>query len=336
MATIKVRWSVNELENVMSLFDTQMVHRSPTGEPGTFVEITTELTRVPLVAGVTSYLFDDTAGDPSYYYAVSYYNSSTTESSNLSDARLGDLAGYVSVAEVRDEGLTSTDADDARVVVAIARATAMIDRVTGQWFEPRTRTFRLDGRPGEDIRMDVPIVAVTALSILEESIDLDYTWVYNRHLTQGLLAPDDRGNPRIGWRDDYDLYGYRLLEQARRFRRGFQRVTVAGVFGYTELDSSLTPGETSSGSQVPADYGDTPALIKYACLRLVLKYAFPAMSSDGDDLAMRKRLIEERTADQLYRLADPSEEDASFGITGDREVDGILKMYRAPFRVGAV
>lgn len=336
MATIKVRWTVNELDNVMTIFDVMKVYRSTTGDAGSYVEITTAGTRVALVSGVTSYLYDDTSGDSSYYYAVSYYNSGTTQESNMSDGKLGDLSGYATVSEVRAEGITTSDADDARVVTAIARATSLIDKVTGQWFEPRTRTFRLDGRPGEDIRINTPIIAVTALTIIDESIDLDNVWVYNRHLTQGLLDPDDRGNPRIGWRDDYDLYGYRLIEEARKFRRGFQRVTISGVFGYTELDGSVTPGETAEGSQVPASYGETPPLIKLACLRLVMKYAYQLTSAQADDLSYRSRLIEEKTMDQSYRLANPSTEDAGFGVTGDREVDEILKMYRAPLRIGSV
>jgi len=83
MATIKVRWTVSELENVMSLYDVQKVYRSTVGAPYTWVEITGVATRVPLVAGVTNYLYDDIAGSADYYYAFSYFNSATLLESSL-------------------------------------------------------------------------------------------------------------------------------------------------------------------------------------------------------------------------------------------------------------
>jgi len=83
MGTVKVRWSVAELENVMSQFDTQRVYRS-TSPAGPWTEATVISTRVPFVAGQTRYYFDDLTGDPTYWYVEAYYNTTTGNQSNYS------------------------------------------------------------------------------------------------------------------------------------------------------------------------------------------------------------------------------------------------------------
>lgn len=336
MSTIKVRWSVDELANVMTLFNTQRVYRSTTGSTGTYAEITTVGTRVPLVAGVTSYLFDDTAGAASYWYKVGYYHSGTGAYSDLSEPISATLATYATVADLRDEGLPTT-VSDSRAVLGLERATATIDRVTRQWFEPRTRTFILDSNSGRDLLLNVPIIMTSSVTIITEVVPTTDLVVYNRHLTEGLLNPDDRNNPHIAWREyDYPA-GIGTIERgARRWFPGRQRVTVAGVFGYTELGASETPGETTPGSQVPTSYGSTPDLIRYCCLRLALRYAYPLAGGLGDDIRNARRLTGETTRDQSYSLASPGASSSSWGATGDEEVDSILTTFMAPFACGVV
>lgn len=338
MATIKVRWHVNELENVMTLFDVMKVHRSPTGEEGSFVEITTEGTRVPLVAGVENYLYDDTAGDPTYYYAISYYNSATTEASNLSDAKRGDLSSYISLADIRNEGFTESMVGDEAVIRGIERATATVDHVTRQWFTPKVRTFTLDGRPGEELPLNVPIIAITAVEIDGTAYEVSDFIIYNRHLTQGLLAPDDRNHPRIAWANADYTSSYLSSYGARQFLRKRAHVKLTGVFGYTELGMSETPAETEAGSQVPVSYGETPGPIKYATTLLSIQYMHSALSGDGVVFSNRRRVVEERTRDQNYRLSDASAWNAAdiYGFTGDIEVDQILSSYMAPLDAGAI
>jgi len=91
MATIKIRWSVAELANVMSQFDTQKVYRSTT-QSGPWTEITTPPTRVPFVVGQTNYYFDDLTGDPTYWYTITYFNSATLNESNYGTPIRGDTA----------------------------------------------------------------------------------------------------------------------------------------------------------------------------------------------------------------------------------------------------
>lgn len=336
MATVKFRWTVDEIANVRTLFDVQRVWRSAAAT-GPWAELTAIGTRVVLVAGQSSYYYDDTAAVAGYYYAVSYYNSLTAAESNKSDPVRIDSLGYLTIEEMRAEGITETMATDAQIANGIQRATAMIDQVTGQWFEPRTRTFRLDARRGVDLLLQVPIIALTEARVFDEVISMDSLWVYNRHLTQGLTNPDDRVNPRIGWREDDLPREYLQYEFERRFQPGFGTIVLTGVFGYTELDRLDVPGETAPGSQVPVSYGNTPLLINLACRRLAYKYLFPLLSDQGDDLGNRFRLVEVKTRDQSMRFSeDMSAYDMAYGMTGDREVDGILLRFLAPVAIGAL
>lgn len=341
MTTVKIRWEVPELANVMTQFDEQRVWRSTTGSSGPWTEITGPGSRVALVAGVTSYLFDDIAGATTYYYAVSYYHSVTHEDSGLSDPITPGLAGYVSLEEMRAEGLPAS-VSDARAMLGIARATAMIDQITRQWFEPRTRTFKLDANRGRDLWLEVPIIAPTSVMIIDELIDLADLVVYNRHLTQGLTTPDDRANPRIAWKNAnlYEMEENRRVsaydEDSRRWYEDRQVVIVSGIFGYTDLGLGVPPGETAPESQIPTSYGETPELIRYAALRLALRFAFPIVGGQGNDIRNQSRLVSESTRDQSYTLGGASVGDNSYGMTGDIEVDNILMGFMAPINVGVI
>jgi len=341
MAAIKFRWTVNELANVLTKFDVQKVYRSTAGPTGPWNEITTPATRVPLVAGVESYLYDDMAGDASYYYASAYFNTSTLEESNLSDPIRGDLVGYITIEDVRAQGFTDPPYSDAQVIDAIETATAIIDTVTGKWFEPRTRTFKLDGRidvRGVDLLLKIPIIAATKLTIDDEEQNLEDFIVYNRHLTQGLSNPDDRYNPHIAWDDHYALlppYPVRI-GFGEPFLTGRQLIELEGIFGWTELGASDPVGETTPGSQVPLSYGDTPKLIKRAALMLVADNIEPI--ADGGTIGPSGPVTKEKTRDQEVTFASGSKTAtaAAYSLTGNVRVDAMLMAFQAPLGLGAV
>jgi hypothetical protein len=56
----------------------------------------------------------------------------------------------------------------------------------------------------------------------------------------------------------------------------------------------------------------------------------------GAQFRTRNNIIEERTRDQMYKLASVSEADGSYGMTGDIEVDKILIHYTAPLAITAI
>jgi len=116
MATpIKVKIEVDELDNVLKTFDRIKVYRSITGINGTYVEITTAATRIQLQQGVEEYEYDDQAGQTTYWYKVSYFNSSTSQESELSDPRLGDdpsVANVLTISELKEIFLFGLDLTD--------------------------------------------------------------------------------------------------------------------------------------------------------------------------------------------------------------------------------
>ncbi len=328
MSTIKVRWHVNELANVMDLFDVQKVYRASAAD-GPWTEITAAMTRVPLVEDVEDYLFDDASGTTASYYAVSYYNSDTAVESARSGSMRAGLAGYATIDEVRAEGYLLADYSDARVAQAVALATALIDRATGQWFEPRRRKVRLDGRGTPELSLDMAVIAVLALTVNDQAVEIerDSAAVYNRHLTQGLTAPDDRENPRIMLGPDADFM---------RWPRGVQNIYLDGFFGYTDLAPDAAVGETTDGSQVPLSYGVTPAPIRRACVILAGRLLEQVALGGSLAAPSQARILSETTRDQSYTVQGLSSEDASYGITGDVEVDNILAQYVRPMAAGGI
>lgn len=102
MAVIVLKIVVQNLDAVLNVFDRIKVHRSTTGEAGPYLEITTPATRVVLEAGVTTYDFTDTDGDPDYFYRVSYFNSTTTQESSLSDPQQGEASAALDVISVEE------------------------------------------------------------------------------------------------------------------------------------------------------------------------------------------------------------------------------------------
>lgn len=116
MAVIKLKIQVANLTNVLESFDRIQVHRSTSGIDGTYTEITTVDTRIPLAQGTATYLFDDLTGDASYWYKTRYYHSSTGLESSFSDPRKGEDFEQnnliLSVQELKDIYLFGLDLTD--------------------------------------------------------------------------------------------------------------------------------------------------------------------------------------------------------------------------------
>lgn len=211
--------------------------------------------------------------------------------------------GYCEVADLRAEGVTVAQASDERLAALIDEASRTIDRLTGWFFTPRLRSYRLDGRGAPSIEPAAPPIRIDGLSLGGSAISTD---------PGGLVvvgAPVQPGfeGPRI------------TLRHGRRFPKGRGNVEVEGLFGYTEDDGS--------------PHGRTPREIRRACMMLVLR-ALPLLG-DADaagDARSRWRLIEERTRDQSYRL---DRETRPAPLTGDPDVDAILERHRRPAAMGA-
>jgi hypothetical protein len=118
MATpIKLKIEVDELDNVLQSFDQIKVYRSTTGIGGTYTEITAVGTRIDMIQGQEEYEYDDQNGAITYYYKVSYFNSSSSQESELSAPRLGDdpsTANILTVSELKEIFLFGLDLTDDR------------------------------------------------------------------------------------------------------------------------------------------------------------------------------------------------------------------------------
>jgi hypothetical protein len=242
--------------------------------------------------------------------------------------------GYALVSDLRAEGVTATDATDARLARLVRLASQYIDRVTGRLFEPRPLTLTLDGSGGRALLLGHPIIAVREVKLSlampaelgELPVTPSFFRVYNRHLTQGLLDPDDRENPRLEFFHESDLLGVHATPAASLglgslvWLRGPQNVVVDGLFGYTDPDGSAV--------------GRTPDLIRHVTKLLVLR-EIPTLTdvTRREERQQRWRLVSERTRDQGYNL-EALRLHGSY--TGDPEIDNVLVAYQRPPQLGGV
>lgn len=320
MATIKLTITVEQLANVLSLFDVIKIYRSTAGVGGPYSEITSLGTRVNLATGVTVYQYDDTAGDPAYYYKTSYFNETNLLESSLSDPIQGSQQGtYISIQDVRDEGVTVAKASDAKVLALIETYQALIERITRQWFVARQMTWDFDGNGSSLAQFPVPIISVTALYANDDFVNAVDASQFKAYTGRGENGPDDRKNPKIRLvTGEEDFFAGTGSVQYTRFvfRIGEKNCRLVGSFGYVEPDGSV------------------PAPITYALKKLVVAKAMGGPMA-GMGAFPGGPLVEEETDRHRRRYADPYVGSKAFPVsgTGDQEVDLIISAYRAPIVV---
>lgn len=234
----------------------------------------------------------------------------------------GAFAAYALPSDVRDEGVDSATSD-VRIQRALMRASARIELLTRRHFEPRLRTFSLDGTNNRALRFDVPVMAITSIRYEDGTLNVDplNLRVYNRWLSENLLSPDDRADPRIEWMNWERPFIWRFIKEPTAiWYEGRKNVVVAGLFGYTEPDGTFT--------------GATPDRIRELCKALAIR-ELPGIVSDPEDrfdLRARHRITQETTRDQSYVMS-PDNRMAEF--TGDPELDEIICEFMAPPFIGS-
>lgn len=232
---------------------------------------------------------------------------------------------YINVKAVRDAGVTPKRASKEDIEAAIATWTAFIDRITGQWFESRALTVQLDGTDTDTLFLPVPVITLTSLHINGDFVNAvaatDFR-LYNR------AFPDDRRNPRVKLitNDRFqDVFTPPVLRgRGPAFMFGKQNQQLIGNWGFVETD------------------GTTPLLIQRALLKLAVKQlSSGSLARGGGSLTGSSGpagpLILESTdghTQQWGNLVRPTLSPGSIGVTGDPEVDEILKMYKRPIKIG--
>lgn len=219
------------------------------------------------------------------------------------------MGDYVTLDEARAEGITEAMAEDDVLLAKIARASARIDKLTGQWFEPRELTLLVDGESSRRLGLSVPIIDVAEIVADDEVVLLEDVAVYNRHMTGQVGGEDDRTDPHIDFRN------------GRRWPAGRQNISVEGTFGYTDP---------------PGPPGTTPPDISRACLLLVVQ-DLPALGDPDERLEnlLRLRLISEKTRDQSQAYGTPRTGGARGYLTGNEEIDQLLEHYMGPLAIGS-
>lgn len=231
---------------------------------------------------------------------------------------------YVSVDDIREAGFSATLADPQTVEAAIRLAQGAIERATRQWFVPREHTIKLDGNNSDTMLLPIPIISVEHLKIndVDTAISPSLYVVYN-----GRSFPDDRTNPRIKLkRQGGSIYETPSgFDTPLTFRKGFQNQEIKGVFGYTEADGSV------------------PLLIQKAVRKLAIQYlSNPEYVSPGvtpppsPPAGATGQVMREATDGHSIAYTFVKFDDVRPGISGltmDREILDIIKMYKAPIGI---
>jgi len=212
---------------------------------------------------------------------------------------------YCTVEDIRAEGVTEEKASDEKLTGLIALAGNYIDRMTNQWFEPREKTLRLDGTGGETLPLPVFLIGTP------ESVTANGEEVLNYVLYNRFPPADDRFYPK--------------MHRKARWPKGVLNIGIKGLWGFVDEDGN--------GGYM------TPPLIRRACMKLAL-YSFPDLgdAEAQEEKAIQGALVSETTDGHSYSLSDSVVSAmASSSLTGDSEIDGIIKRFTMkPLRMAIV
>jgi hypothetical protein len=188
----------------------------------------------------------------------------------------------------------------------ILLAQEFIEQHTRQWFEPRSKTIRVEGKNSNVMLLRVPIISVSEIRLNDDATAQD---LVNFELYTGV---DNRRNPRI-----------KIRSGSRNIFTG----TVGRTFhraAYSEIDGSFGFVEED---------GSTPLLIAKAASILALDYIkSPATVSLGGVGPLKREKTDLHETE--YFQPDDVTGASTGAISGNIEVDRIINMYRGPTGIG--
>jgi hypothetical protein len=220
---------------------------------------------------------------------------------------------YVTLQEIRDEGVTAEDATDAFVYSKILQAERFIESNTNRWFYKKIgATITLDGGDsyfwlmGFEESTDMLFLPIPIINLTSVTIDGSIR-ILSNFLAFTRIGPpvDDRWNPRIA---------SKLCEWPKE---GVLNIVIAGDFGFVE--------ETTSGT--------VPELIRIAARKLTIRFIDSKKMTGAEATARQMELnqsniVEEKLPGYSHRLKAESLRKFSPVYIGDSEIDDTIDFYR--------
>lgn len=161
------------------------------------------------------------------------------------------MAAYVSIQDMRDQGVSVAMAADAKITAAVADASARAEAAARTWWESRTKTLYFSGSGHSSLNLDIPLLTLTSVTI------------------NGVAVTDVVSRP-----DPITGRTYRLVRSTDlAFPFGSENIVIVGTFGTMDMSGS-TPA--------------TPADIKMAIARWA--YLLLALVTD-EDMAQERRFM---------------------------------------------
>jgi hypothetical protein len=208
----------------------------------------------------------------------------------------------------------TSDPVDADLVVLLNRCAQLVHKVTGRWFLLRNGSLLVDGNGRDHLRLPQPVISedqggtgVTEILVVGDSAAVDED-SYTVNDGAAIGEDDPREEP---WVEFTSPSGTSVAPEAARstWPRGRRNLQITADWGYLEED------------------GTTPEAILHVLARLCVMNAVDGDDLDGQEDKRRGALLIEQTRGRMTQLQQHA---AGFGLTTDREIDGILRMYKRP------
>ena len=227
---------------------------------------------------------------------------------------------YVTIADIREEGVTVATASNTRIAARIAKWEGLVEKITRNVFrvlEPGALIF--DGNNDRVLHFNIALVEVTEVKINGETTALQSSEY--RAFVGKTLPQDDRYNPKIvllGNRDVSTIFTTSHI----RFVKGLDQ-EITAKWGFVEPDPD-----------VPGDFR-TPPAVKQAIVALVVRdlrgYFEQYFLGMANELNLPKK--KERTDDHEIEWSELKIAESSLMTAIPPDIREVLGMYRAPWEI---
>lgn len=204
---------------------------------------------------------------------------------------------YCTIEDLQGEGVEVTEANRPRLLSLIAAAGEKIDLWTDQFFEEREMTFAFCGHGGRTLHLSVPAVSLSEVKINGKPVPLD---------------------------DILILGNGRYLSREQRWSCGYFNIAVKGRFGV------VVSSTDENGNEVKK----TPAAIREAAIRLVIRNMAMLGDAEAQEERKRNRITSETTDGHSYQLEASGSSSSMW--SGDAEIDALLYPFCAAVRMTVI